>query len=106
MRDGPKSVTWGFLDRPWGTAYRRLLRRNFKSCAMRIWAILLLGLWLGACASLDEFYKAETAEAYPATQNVAVVDGGRDAEAAYAAQYRTANYRRIGQINFTGKPFD
>jgi hypothetical protein len=76
-----------------------------KSCAMRRWAVLLLGLWLGSCANLDKFYTPETADSYPPTQSVAVVDAGQDAEAAYASMYRTPNYRRIGQINFVGAPF-
>jgi hypothetical protein len=73
---------------------------------MRQWAVLLLGVWLGGCANLDKFYTAETTEPFPPTQNVAVVDGGQDAEAAYAARYRTATYRRIGQISVVGKPRD
>jgi hypothetical protein len=73
---------------------------------MRQWAVLVLGVWLGGCANLDKFYSSETSEAFPPTQNVAVVDAGQDAEAVYAAQYRTANYRRIGQVSFVGAPFD
>ena len=73
---------------------------------MRRWAVLLLGLWLGGCTNLDKFYTPETAEAYPPTKNVAVVDAGQDAEAVYASMYRTANYRRIGQISFTGALLD
>src|ERR1041384_5356330 len=61
------------------------LAKILKSCAMRQWAVLLLGVWLGGCANLDKFYTAETSESFPPTHNVAVVDGGQDAEAAYAA---------------------
>jgi hypothetical protein len=73
---------------------------------MRQWAVLILGVWLGGCADLGKFYTPETSEAYPATQNVAVIDAGKDAEAAYATGYRTGNYRRIGRIDFIGALFD
>ncbi len=73
---------------------------------MRRWAVLIVGVWLSACANLDKFYTPEVAQPFPPTSTVAVVDGGQDAEATYDAMYRNANYRRIGHLNYVGESLD
>jgi hypothetical protein len=73
---------------------------------MRPWAVLVVGLCLAGCANLERFYTPESTQAYSSSANVTVVDAGSDAEAAYAARYQNANFRRIGHVNFAGSKYD
>jgi hypothetical protein len=62
----------------------------------------LIGVALTSCdhPDLDKYYTPEAAQSFPRSDTVVLVDGGTDAEAVYAARYRSRDYVRIGRIGF------
>src|SRR5690349_198229 len=77
-----------------------MLVPNKSECAMRRWAVLVVGLWLVGCANIDRYYTPE-AGSFPPTSTVSLIDGGQDAEAVYGSAYR-AGYQRVGHLNYIG----
>jgi hypothetical protein len=74
---------------------------------MRRLSVLLLALCaavLAGCANADlaRYYTPESREMFPRTEQVALVDGGQDAEAAYKSLYQGRGYLRIGRLSFVG----
>jgi hypothetical protein len=71
-------------------------------------ALALLGVGLVGCADpdLDRHYTSETAQTFPPTTAVAVIDGGLDAEQVYETKYRGRGYTQIGRVSFVGRYAD